>query len=289
MSASCAPPQAVATMARSSRRCGAKMPGVSTKMICAAPSIAMPRTSARVVCTLCVTIETLAPTSALTSVDLPALGAPISATKPQRVASACGAGSAIERVRGLDAFARQHGGGGGLLGRALGAAEAFRRRELGQLARRRGIPDRGPGRSARPRDRPASAGRAPAPIPAAPSWDRAAAAAGVRMRSCHSRSISACGRRIAAVEIHRADQRLADVGQDRRAACAPPALASEAPSRMRGAEIDRARDRRRRSPCARDRPAGATARPRRPSGKRETACRTSTRPSTWSPRNSSRW
>jgi hypothetical protein len=47
--------------------------------------MAMPRISARVVCTLGVTIETLAPTSALSSVDLPTFGAPISATKPQRV------------------------------------------------------------------------------------------------------------------------------------------------------------------------------------------------------------
>ena len=91
MSASCAPPQARATMARSSRRRGAKMPGVSTKTICAAPSMAMPRISVRVVCTLGVTMETLVPTSALTSVDLPAFGAPMSATKPQR-AFGCAAG-----------------------------------------------------------------------------------------------------------------------------------------------------------------------------------------------------
>jgi hypothetical protein len=54
-------------------------------MICALFSIAMPRIRARVVCTLRETIVTLEPTSALTSVDLPTLGAPISATKPQRV------------------------------------------------------------------------------------------------------------------------------------------------------------------------------------------------------------
>jgi hypothetical protein len=63
------------------------MPGVSTKTICAAPWVAMPRTMARVVCTLWVTIDTLAPTSWLTSVDLPAFGAPISATKPERVSA----------------------------------------------------------------------------------------------------------------------------------------------------------------------------------------------------------
>ena len=78
-SASCAPPQAVVTMARSSRRFGAKMPGVSMSTSCACPTIAIPRRSARVVCTLGVTIATLVPTSALTSVDLPTLGAPMSA------------------------------------------------------------------------------------------------------------------------------------------------------------------------------------------------------------------
>ena len=71
-------------MARSSRRFGAKMPGVSTRMIWALLSITMPRISARVVCTLRETMVTLEPTSALTSVDLPTFGAPISATKPQR-------------------------------------------------------------------------------------------------------------------------------------------------------------------------------------------------------------
>ncbi len=85
MSASCAPLQAVETMARSSRRRGAKIPGVSTRMIWALSSITMPRIRARVVCTLRDTMVTLAPTSALTRVDLPTLGAPISATKPHRV------------------------------------------------------------------------------------------------------------------------------------------------------------------------------------------------------------
>ena len=84
MSASRAPPQAVPTMARSSRRRGAKMPGVSTRMSCAGPSRAMPRMSVRVVCAFGVTIETLVPTTALTSVDFPTFGAPMSATKPQR-------------------------------------------------------------------------------------------------------------------------------------------------------------------------------------------------------------
>ena len=63
---------------------GAKMPGVSMKMSWLAPSMAMPRTGTRVVCALRDTIVTLAPTSALTSVDLPAFGAPTMAMKPQR-------------------------------------------------------------------------------------------------------------------------------------------------------------------------------------------------------------
>ena len=62
-SASLAPPQAVVTIAVSSRRFGLKMPGVSTKTICVLSCVAMPRTIARVVCTLWVTIETLAPTN----------------------------------------------------------------------------------------------------------------------------------------------------------------------------------------------------------------------------------
>ena len=47
--------------------------------------MAMPISRARVVCALALTIATFCPTSALTSVDLPALGAPITATKPARV------------------------------------------------------------------------------------------------------------------------------------------------------------------------------------------------------------
>src|SRR5262249_33506857 len=143
MSASCAPVQADVTMARSSRRRGAKIPGVSTNTSCDLPSIAMPRTSVRVVCTFELTIVTLAPTSALTSVDLPTLGAPIRATKAQRFGASVIAGSAAARysllathqLGRLDPLARQHGGGRGLLGGALGAAEPFGRLELRQRDR----------------------------------------------------------------------------------------------------------------------------------------------------------
>ena len=84
-SASAAAPQAEATIARSRRRLGANRPGVSTNTICASPLVRTPRTVERVVCALRVTIDTFSPTSALISVDLPALGAPMSATNPHRV------------------------------------------------------------------------------------------------------------------------------------------------------------------------------------------------------------
>src|SRR6202140_2858461 len=132
-SASCAPLQAVDTLARSGRRFGRKIPGVSTRMICALFSITMPRISARVVCTLRETIVTLEPTSALTSVDLPTLGAPISATKPQAVAGAAPASGLSVIAAAGDAFARDHRGCRDLLRGALAAADAFGRLESRQI------------------------------------------------------------------------------------------------------------------------------------------------------------
>src|ERR1700678_17396 len=135
-SASCAPLHAVDTMARSSRRFGRKIPGVSTRMICASFSITMPRISARVVCTLRETMVTLEPTSALTSVDLPTLGAPISATKPQRVATG---GVLVEDssviIAATDALARNHYRGCDFFGGALVAADAFGRIQSRQIHR----------------------------------------------------------------------------------------------------------------------------------------------------------
>src|SRR6188472_2598513 len=121
-------------MARSSRRFGMKMPGVSTRMIWALLSISMPRISARVVCTLRETRVTLEPTRALTSVDLPTLGAPISATKPQRVSPepAAGEGSTVIAAA-ADAFTLDHRGRRDLFGRALGAAHALGRRKSRQI------------------------------------------------------------------------------------------------------------------------------------------------------------
>src|SRR5258708_25072348 len=143
-SASWAPLHATAAMARWSRRRGAKMPGVSTKISWAAPSIAIPRMLARVVCTLGVTMVTLLPTIALTRVDFPTFGAPMMATKPQRCEPvSCGASSEVPSISTgcfhldarlapsfdalLDALSGQHGSGGGLLGGTLRAPHALGR------------------------------------------------------------------------------------------------------------------------------------------------------------------
>src|SRR5262245_44129359 len=77
---------------------------------------------------------TLEPTSALTRVDLPTLGAPISATKPQRVAAGASSARALSVMTAAgDAFALDHHGGRELLGGALAAADAFRRRKPRQI------------------------------------------------------------------------------------------------------------------------------------------------------------
>src|SRR6476660_4208439 len=123
VSASPAPPQAASTMARSRRRRGAKIPGVSMNTSWLAPSTAMPRTGIRVVCTLRLTMLILAPTRVLTSVDLPAFGAPMTAMKPQRVSGA-GAWSLIGDPS--HALAREQSGGGSLFRGALARAFAAR-------------------------------------------------------------------------------------------------------------------------------------------------------------------
>ena len=93
----------------------------------------MPRISARVVCTLRETMVTLEPTSALTSVDLPTLGAPISATKPQRVRLRS---PAVQSLLPPPTPSRSIiDGCRDLLGGALAAADAFGRRQPRQIDR----------------------------------------------------------------------------------------------------------------------------------------------------------
>src|SRR5579863_703808 len=59
-------------------------PGVSISRICASASLRIPRIRRRVVCGRGVTIATLCPTIRLTSVDLPTLVRPPTATNPAR-------------------------------------------------------------------------------------------------------------------------------------------------------------------------------------------------------------
>ena len=63
------------------RESGRWMPGVSIRITRASGRCTIPRMRFRVVCATGVTIDTFAPTSALTSVLLPAFGLPTTATK----------------------------------------------------------------------------------------------------------------------------------------------------------------------------------------------------------------
>src|SRR6202045_1408363 len=212
-SASCAPLQAVDTMARSSLRLGRKIPGVSTRMIWALLSMTVPRISARVVCTLRETMVTLEPTSALTSVDLPTLGAPISATKPQRVADGAASSGDLSVIAAAgDAFARDHRGGRDFFGRALAAADAFGRRQPRQIhgnAKLRIVVRPGALDLAVHRRRQALALR--------PFLQHRLGVAQRPPRLAHPLGPVALDElrrhRIAAVEKHRADHRLADVAE----------------------------------------------------------------------------
>lgn len=84
-SASSVAPIAAPTMARSNRRAGRNMPGVSTNINWRRPTILTARRLVRVVCTLCETIETLRPMIWLISVLLPAFVGPMIATNPEYV------------------------------------------------------------------------------------------------------------------------------------------------------------------------------------------------------------
>src|SRR4051812_33839352 len=211
-SASWAPLQAVLTIARSSRRFGRKMPGVSTRMICALSSMTMPRISARVVCTLRETMVTLEPTRALTRVDLPTLGAPISATKPQRVVAGGAPALTSSVIAATNSFAREHYRSRDLLGGALAAADALRRHEAGQVdgdAELRIVMRSGALDLAIHRRRQALALR--------PFLQHGFCVAQRPHRFAHPLKPIALDefgrRRIAAVEIDRADHRLADIAE----------------------------------------------------------------------------
>src|SRR5215813_6233641 len=261
ISASCVPAQALVTMARSSRRLGAKMPGVSMKTSCEPSTVAMPRSNARVVCTLWDTIATLVPTSALISVDLPTLGAPINAINPQRACSplrpfagttsptACSRKDAWDERRprlstieavGFDAGARQHGGGGGLFGGAFGAAKSLGRRQVGKLdgdAEFRIVV------GALALDLAIGRGRQPPRLrPLLQYGFRIAQRARRRAHALAPQPLDERRRgRISAVDEHRADQRLANVGEDGGAPAAA-GVRHRCPEPDRRAKLDRAAD-----------------------------------------------
>ena len=100
---------------------GRWMPGVSTKTTCAsaASSCSTPRMRWRVVFGRDEVIATLVPTILFTSVDLPTLGRPTTATKPERTRSA----PVVRRIA-----------------RPLAAAPAGPRRRYRRLRRRRRLP-----------------------------------------------------------------------------------------------------------------------------------------------------
>ena len=78
------------------------------KMICELPSIAIPRTRLRVVWTFGVTMDTFVPTMAFISVDLPAFGAPISATNPALVPPDCQPCPVPLSIDPCEKFRRRH-------------------------------------------------------------------------------------------------------------------------------------------------------------------------------------
>ena len=213
----------------------------------------MPRMRVRVVCTLWVTIETLAPTIRFSSVDLPAFGSPISATNPQRVASRVmprppaapaaprpppaaprASRPPAPRRRARPSSRTSTEKTGAWSGPSRSRSTIGRRR---QAARLRPFLQRGLGVAARP--------RAPRAIRVAPG-----------PQDQRPRRLEA------AVEIDRGDHRLHRVAEQRR--LAPPAgqhLRAAHPQRR--AEVERRPPPRRRSPCAPARSAAARARPRR--------------------------
>ena len=118
-------------MARSSRRRGEKMPGVSTKMSCAVPSMAMPRTSVARGLHLGRDDRDL---GADQRVDQRRFADIRRADQRDEAAASVRVRPAQpSRRAGFDALAGQHRGGGGLLGGALGAADAFGGRKGGKL------------------------------------------------------------------------------------------------------------------------------------------------------------
>ena len=187
-------------------------PGVSTKAIWPPADSASPSTRWRVVCGRGVTMLSFCPSSAFSSVDLPTLGRPTSATKPTAEAAHCAQAWSSRRSAPRPV---RHGDGSTLRPRRC----AGERRHLAADAKVLRVRLALDALDAVARQR---AGRAPAAIPAAAS--SASFSSAVRSSSAvqrrHQQPAAATAPRDleTAVEIQRAAQRLERVGEDRLAA-----------------------------------------------------------------------
>ena len=191
----------------------------------------------RVVCALREVMLIFWPTSALSSVDLPTLGLPTMATRPQRGrrVGSWSAGRPVWSLARFSASSMQHGG---RCACSAGAARApmprSRQAELGDLALDvEGLLVRRPARRRR-RGTPAAASCAPAAIPAVRSSASLAAAGDVgliSMTSPNRRRTSASRR----VDSRRRGRPRRSAPRARRpgsrARCAPPERASPSPRR----------------------------------------------------------
>ena len=230
-SASAAPAQAAATIARSRRRRGAKMPGVSTSTSCAARRCAMPeqpgarrlhlrRDDRQLAADQPVEQRRFAGIRRADQRDIAAAAwVNRSAERPPARGPGSGRGGSrhltwplgdrlivvktLQQRGGCRGFggALRDGGGARLVHPATRTATVKLRRVIGAARRP-------------PAHKPAAAGRVPAPIPAAPSWGRAAAASIRSISGSHSRSTKAAAAGKPAIEIDRGDHRLQHVGED---------------------------------------------------------------------------
>ena len=171
-----AAPQAARTSPGRAGAWARTAPAYRRTTICASPSTTTPRTGPRVVCALRDTIDTLAPTSALISVDLPHWA--------RRSARQSRKRSSVMRRPAIEKSLRR-----GLFGGALGARLAALGLEAVELDLHDEARHDARGRSAATstvaRRRQS---RAPAPIPAPRSWRPALGRASARMRASQVRA-----------------------------------------------------------------------------------------------------
>ena len=219
-SASAAPLQAAATIARSSRRRGAKMPGVSTKTSCAGPidgdaeqpaagRLHLGRDDRQLLPDELVEQRRFAGIGRADQRDIAAAAFRRSDTLGSAHLASARQFEQRRRGRGLGGALRRGGGAGLIRLPATRAATVKRGAWSGPL-----VVDQ--------LDRPAAPGRAPAPIPAASSSGRCGGASISAMQRLPPALDEGRGRGQPAIEIDRGDHRLADIGEDRRVAARRP-------------------------------------------------------------------